>query len=120
MKTISSLLFAAILLCLSCPHAHTQEFGKIRALQQRADTVVRQKNSFVARVLTSYQVPHQTNEQGVVVRIQVEGEWHDVTAIEIIPLLNADTGAAPQVTAHELYFFTKEGVLDLVSELVLR
>ncbi|ABW67488.1 hypothetical protein [Desulfosudis oleivorans] len=123
MKTIPGLLFAAVLLCLSCPHAHAQEFGKIRALQQRADTVVRQKNSFVARVLDSYQIPHQINEQGVVVRIQVEEKWHDVTAIEIVPLLRenaVDVTAPREVTAHEIYFFTAEGVLDLVSELRIR
>ena len=97
-----------------------EEFGRVRALEQRADTVVRQKNSFVARVLTAYKIPHTVNEQGVVVRIHVDEQWHDVTAIEIVPLLKAENGTIHQVAAHELYFFTEAGILDLVSELTIR
>ncbi|MFZ5563530.1 MAG: hypothetical protein ACOZBW_05710 [Thermodesulfobacteriota bacterium] len=120
MKRLCIVMLGAVLLFPLPSFLHAQEFGKIRALQQRADTVVRQKNGFVARVLASYGIPHQVNEQGVVVRIQVDNRWYDVTAIEIVPLLKEGAGTPRQVTAHELYFFTAEGVLDLISELTIR
>ncbi len=62
-----------------------QEYGKIRALRERAAFVTKQKNEFVVRVLTSYKIPHETNDQGAVVRINMDDKWLSVTAIEIVP-----------------------------------
>ena len=105
---------------LALPTVQAQEYGKLRALQQRAAVVISQKNDFVARVLTSYKIPHERNAQGVVVRINLEKSWLDVKTIEIVPLLKESADNSRQVTAHELYFFTAEGILDLVSELIIR
>jgi hypothetical protein len=106
------------LLCLSV--AQAQEFGKIRALQQRAAYVTKIKNDFVARVLTSYKIPHDRNEQGVVVRINMDGKLQDITKIEIVPVLKESADKRQYVAAHELYFYTADGILDLVSELTIR
>jgi hypothetical protein len=97
-----------------------QEYGKIRALQQRAAYVTKQKNDFVARVLTSYGIPHERNAQGVVVRINMEGQWLDVTTIEIVPVLKETADNLKQVAAHELFFYTSGGIVDLVSALTIR
>lgn len=124
MKKIA-ILFLGMALCLSfMPQAVAQPYGQLRALQQRAETVAKQKNSFVALVLNAYKVPYQVNEQGVVARIQVQGKWHDVSAVEIVPLLinetsDAGSGATAQLKGHEIYFFTPEGILDLTSDLTV-
>ena len=112
-------LIAAFLSFASFSPGNAQEYGKIRALQQRAAYVVKQKNDFVARVLSSYAIPHERNAQGVVVRINMDGQWRDVTAIEIIPVLKAEE-TKQQITAHELFFFTDSGILDLFSDLTIR
>ncbi len=113
-------LLAVIFLLLCGPVAQAQEYGKIRALQQRAAVVTGQKNDFVARVLTSYKIPYERNDQGMVIRIKWKANWLDITAIEIVPVLQESADKLQQVTAHELYFYTSGGILDLVSELIIR
>jgi len=79
---------AALFLFLTfLPSGYTQEYGKIRALQQRAAYVVKLKNDFVANVLLSYRIPHERDAQGTVVRINIDDRWLDVTTIEIVPVL---------------------------------
>lgn len=113
-------LIAAVLVSLFLPAANAQEYGRIRALNQRAAHVIQQRNDFVAQVLTSYTIPHERNEQGAVVRIKMEGEWMDVSAVEIVPVLRESAEKRSQVMAHELLFYTARGVLYLVSELNVR
>ena len=118
-KICISLMMAVLLLCF-LPLAQAQEYGKIRALKQRAAYVTKQKNDFIVRVLTSYKILHETNEQGVVIRINMDEKWLDITAIEIVPVLKESANKSQQVAAHELYFFTANGILDVVSELTIR
>jgi hypothetical protein len=118
--TIRIYLFALVLFVVCLPAVHAQEYGKIRALQQRADFIIKLKNDFIARVLTSYTVPHERNAQGAVVRINMDGHWRDVTAIEIVPVLKEGVDKNQQVVAHELFFYTSDGILDVVSELTIR
>ncbi|MGV8057712.1 MAG: hypothetical protein AB2L12_06790 [Smithellaceae bacterium] len=106
------------LLCL--PVTQAQEYGKLRALQQRATFVTNQKNDFIARVLTSYKIPYERNTQNAIVRINIEKKWLDISAIEIVPILKESADKRQQVIAHELYFYTAGGILDLVSELIIR
>ena len=112
------LVLVLFLVCL--PALYAQEYGKVRALQQRADYVIKLRNDFVARVLTSYNIPHERNDRGVVVRINMDGRWLDVTAIEIVPVLRETADKHQQVSAHELLFYTADGILDLNSELTIR
>ena len=120
-KIIISLLAAVLLLSfLPLAQAQEQEFGKIRALKERAAYVIKQKNDFITKVLTSYKIPHEQNTEGVVVRINMDEKWMDVTAIEIVPVLKEAVDKRQQVAAHELYFFTANGILDVVSELTIR
>jgi hypothetical protein len=115
---LALLTVAFFLLCQ--PFAQAQEYGKIRAMQQRANFIINQKNDFVARVLTSYNIPYELNSQGVVVRINMEGEWFNIKTIEIVPILREAADNRRQVAAHELYFYTAHGILDLVSELIIK
>jgi hypothetical protein len=113
-------LLALILFLVCLPAVQAQEYGKIRALRQRAVYVIKQRNAFVVQVLTSYAIPHERNEQGAVVRINMDSRWLDVTAIEIVPVLKEGADKRRQVAAHELFFYTPEGILNLVSELTIR
>ena len=113
-------LLALIILFVSLPTVYAQEYGRMRAMQQRAATVIKQKNDFVSKVLTSYSIPHERNNEGVVVRIYKDNQWLDVTAIEIVPLLKEAADKRQQVTGQELLFYTSQGILDLVSEMTIR
>ena len=81
-----SILVSFVLLVLVLPQASAQNYGQIRALKRRADTVTQQKNYFVARVLSSYKIPCQVTEQGIVARLHIENRWYDVNQIEIVPV----------------------------------
>jgi hypothetical protein len=120
MKKIRIYLMALILLFVSLPVVHAQEYGKIRALQQRAANIIKQKNDFVARVLDSYTIPYERNAQSAVVRINMNGQWFDITAIEIVPVLKEAADRHQYVAAHEIFFYTANDILDLVSELKIR
>ncbi len=120
MKRITTSLLTAILLFSLLPLAQAQEYGKIRALQQRAAYVTKQKNDFVVRVLSSYKILHEVNKEGAVVRINMDNKWMDVTAIEIVPVLKESADKTQQVAAHELFFFTADGILDVISALTIR
>ena len=113
------ILVSFALLVLLLPQASAQNYGQIRALKRRADTVTHQKNSFVARVLSSYKIPYQTTEQGIVARLHIEDRWHDVDQIEIVPLTRKVDGGY-QVIAHEIFFYTEGEMLHLVSEVKIR
>jgi len=113
-------LLALIMLFVCLPAVHGQEYGRIRALQERAAFVIKQKNDFVSRVLTSYKIPYERNAEGVVVRIFTDKQWLDVTAIEIVPLLQEGADKRQQVSGQELLFYTSQGVLDLVAEMIIR
>lgn len=112
-------LIVLILVSVFLPAAHAQEYGKIRALNQRAAYIIQQRNDFVAQVLTSYTIPHERNEQGAVVRIRMDGEWLDVSSVEIVPVVRESAEKQRRVMAHELLFYTARGVLYLVSELAI-
>lgn len=109
------ILVSLILLVLLLPQASAQNYGQIRALKRRADTVTHQKNSFVARVLSSYKIPYQTTDQGIVARLHIEDRWHDVDQIEIVPVTREADGGY-QVIAHEIFFYSKGEILHLVAE----
>jgi hypothetical protein len=113
-------LIALILVSLCLPAAHAQEYGRVRALSQRAAHIISLRNDFVAQVLTSYTIPHERSEQGAVVRIKMDGEWLAVSSVEIVPVMRESAEKSRQVTAHELLFYTTGGILYLVSELTIR
>jgi hypothetical protein len=117
-------IFFGILILLALfvwglPQPSAQNYGQIRALKRRADTVTHQKNSFVARVLSSYKIPCQVTEQGIVARLHIENRWYDVNQIEIVPVMREVDGGY-QVIAHEIFFYTEGEILHLVSAVTIR
>jgi hypothetical protein len=119
MMKVYACWIALILVSAGLPAVHAQEYGKIRALDQRAAHVIKQRNDFVVQVLTSYTIPHELNEQGAVVRIKMEGQWLAVSAVEIVPVVRESAEKHQQVVAHELLFYTAKGILELRSELTI-
>jgi hypothetical protein len=113
-------MLTLMLLFICLQSVHAQEYGKIRALRQRADHVIKQKNDFIERVLTSYTIPHECNAQGTVIRINVDGQWLGVATIEIVPVLKKGAEKHQQVAAHKLLFYTADGILELVSDMTIR
>jgi len=91
----------------------------MRALNQRAAYIINQRNDFVAQVLTAYTIPHERNEQGAIVRINMDGEWLSVSTVEIVPVLRESTEKQRQIIAHEVLFHTARGTLYLTSELAI-
>jgi hypothetical protein len=119
MKALIHLL-ALVLLFVCLTPIHAQEYGKIRAMQQRAAQVIQLKNDFVARVLTSYAIPHERNTQGVVTRISMDSRWLNVDTIDIVPITAEASDKHQRLSYHELLFHTADGTLDLLSDLAVR
>ena len=114
-----NIILSCALLVLLLPEAWAQDYGQIRALKQRADTVSQQKNNFVARVLHSYNIPCQVTEEGIVARLHIQNRWYDVKQIEIVPVTREVEGGF-QVIAHEIFFYTEGDILHLVSAATIR
>jgi hypothetical protein len=116
-------LFIAVLIIIcvivTFSETYSQSYGRIRALKERAITVIQQKNNFVTRVLDSYGIPYERNDEGVVIRIGVDNQWNDVTRLDIVPLVNDDEKGF-RVTAHNIFFDTNRGMFHLVSQLIIR
>ena len=114
-----NIILSCALLVLLLPEAWAQDYGQIRALKQRADTVSQQKNNFVARVLHSYNIPCQVTQEGIVARLHIQNHWYDVKQIEIVPVTREVEGGY-QVIAHEIFFYTEGDILHLVSPATIR
>jgi hypothetical protein len=120
MKRSVSLLAVILFFLASLAPGYPQEYGKVRALQQRAEHIVKLKNDFVASVLTAYRIPHERNAQGMVVRINIDDRWLEVATVEIVPVVTETADKKGYVTAHEVLFTTAGGTLDLLSDMAIR
>jgi hypothetical protein len=113
------IIFSCALAVLLLPVAGAQNYGQIRALKNRAETVAHRKNHFVSRVLGSYNIPCQVTEEGIVARLHIQNRWYDVNQIEIVPV-TAEVEGGYQVIAHEIFFYTEGEVLHLVAAATIR
>ncbi len=93
--------------------------GQERAMKQRAAKVTQMKNKYVTRVLEFNNIPYQLTSDDIVVRLKIQGKWVEVSRIEIVPVATED-GNDLRVTGHELFFYTKDQILHLVSSLIIR
>jgi len=114
-----NIILSIAMLALLLPDLWAQNYGQIRALKDRADTVNSQKNNFVVRVLRSYKIPCQITDEGIVARLYIQNRWYDVNQIEIVPLTKEIEGGY-QVIAHEIFFYTESDILHLVSAATIR
>jgi hypothetical protein len=115
---LNIILWSALVVLL-LPDAWGQNYGQIRALKSRAETITQQKNQFVAQVLHSYNIPCQLTEEGIVARIHIQNRWYDVKQIDIVPITKEAEGGY-QVIAHDIFFYTEGDILHLVSAATIR
>ncbi|MEJ2364942.1 MAG: hypothetical protein P8075_08265 [Deltaproteobacteria bacterium] len=115
---LNIILWSALVVLL-LPDAWGQNYGQIRALKSRAETINQQKNQFVAQVLHSYNIPCQLTEEGIVARIHIQNRWYDVKQIDIVPITKEAEGGY-QVRAHDIFFYTEGDILHLVSAATIR
>ena len=114
-----NIILSCAVVVLLLPDGWAQNYGQIRALKRRAETVNQQKNHFVTQVLHSYNIPCQVTEEGIVARVHIQNRWYDVNQIEIVPLTRKVEGGY-QVIAHEIFFYTEDDILHLVSAATIR
>ena len=114
-----NIILSCAVVVLLLPDGWAQNYGQIRALKRRAETVNQQKNHFVTQVLHSYNIPCQVTEEGIVARVHIQNRWYDVKQIEIVPLTREVEGGY-QVIAHEIFFYTEGDILHLVSAATIR
>ena len=108
------IILSCALLVLLLPDLWAQNYGQIRAMKNRAETVTRQKNHFVVQVLRSYNIPCKVTEEGIVAQLHIQNHWYDVNQIEIVPITREIEGGY-EVIAHEIFFYTESDILHLVS-----
>jgi hypothetical protein len=106
------------LLFLVLPQVWAQNYGQIRALKNRAETVTHQKNHFVTQVLRSYNILCQVTEEGIVARLHIQNRWYDVNQIEIVPVTKEVEGGY-RVIAHDIFFYTESDILHLFSAAII-
>jgi len=114
-----NVIVSCALVVFALPALWGQDYGQIRALENRAETVTQQKNHFVARVLHSYNIPCQVTEEGIVARLRIRNRWYDVNQIEIVPVIREVKGGY-QVIAHDIFFYAEGDILHLVSAATIR
>ena len=114
-----NIILSCAVVVLLLPDGWAQNYGQIRALKRRAETVNQQKNHFVTQVLHSYNIPCQVTEEGIVARVHIQNRWYDVKQIEIVPVTKEAEGGY-QVIAHDIFFYTDGDILHLVSAATIR
>jgi hypothetical protein len=112
------IIFLLFFFCsISTPNARAQ--GQIRALKERADTVCKRKNRFVAKVLNQYAINYYVDKHGIITMINFTGDWLKVMRVDVVPMvkkgLNMD-----EVVGHEVFIYTDRQTVRLLSYLKVR
>ena len=109
------------LLCslLLAPRVQARSPGQIKAMNQRADTVIRQKNRFVTKVLQKHGISCETDINGMITRINTHGDWVPVRKLDIVPVPK-EGGEADEVVGHEVLIYTYGETVRLFSDIKVR
>ena len=102
---------------ISVPRAEAQ--AQIRALKERADTVSKRKNRFVAMVLNQYGINYCIDKHGIVTRINFTGVWLKVIRIDVVPMVKKSL-EVDEVVGHEIFIYTDRETVHLLSYLKVR
>jgi len=115
---ISFIIFSLFIFC-SVPVSQAKSQGQIRAMKERADTVSKRKNRFVAKVLNQSGINYTIDRYGIVTRINVTGEWRNVTRTDVVPVVRKGP-AEDEVIGHEIFIYTDKETVHLLSYLKVR
>ena len=109
------------LLCslLLAPRVQARSAGQIKAMKQRADSVIKQKNRFVTKVLQKHGISCETDINGMITRINAHGDWVPVRKLDIVPVPKAG-GEADEVVSHEVLIYTDGETVRLFSDIKVR
>jgi len=115
---ISFIVFSLFIFC-SVPVSQAKSPGQIRAMKERANTVSKRKNRFVAKVLNQYGINYTIDRYGIITRINVTGEWRNVTRIDVVPMVRKGP-AVDKVIGHEIFIYTDKETVHFLSHLKVR
>ena len=115
---ISFIVFSLFIFC-SIPAPQAKAQGQIRALKERADTVSKRKNRFVARVLNQSGISYTVDRYGIVTRINFTGDWLKVMRIDVVPMVRKSP-VVDEVVGHEIFIYTDKETIHLLSYLKVR
>ena len=101
------------------PVSQAKSPGQIRAMKERAGTVSKRKNRFVAKVLNQSGINYTIDRYGIVTRINVTGEWRNVTRIDVVPMVRKGP-KIDEVIGHEVFIYTYKETVHLLSYLKAR
>jgi hypothetical protein len=79
--------------------------GQIKAMNERADTVIKQNNWFVTKVLCEHGISRETDSDGMITRINAHGDWLPVRRVDIVPAPK-EGGEGDEVAGHEVLIYT--------------
>ena len=112
------IIFIFFIFCLiPVPQAKAQ--GQIRAMNERADTVSKRKNRFVARVLNQHGINYCVDKYGIVTMINFTGDWLKVVRIDVVPMVKK-RAKVDEVVGHEVFIYTDKETVRLLSYLKVR
>jgi len=115
---ISFIVFLLFIFCfIPIPQAKAQ--GQVRAMKERADTVSKRKNRFVARVLNQSGISYTVDRYGIVTRINFTGDWLKVMRIDVVPMVRKSP-VVDEVVGHEIFIYTDKETIHLLSYLKVR
>jgi len=115
---ISFIVFS-LFIFYSIPAPQAKAQGQIRALKERADTVSKRKNRFVARVLNQSGISYTVDRYGIVTRINFTGDWLKVMRIDVVPMVRKSS-VVDEVVGHEIFIYTDKETIHLLSYLKVR
>ena len=101
------------------PRVQARLPGQIKAMNQRADTVIKQRNRFVTKVLREHGISCETDMNGMITRINAHGDWLPVRKLEIVPVPKKG-GEADEVVGHEVFMYTDGETVRLFSDIRVR
>lgn len=101
------------------PGVQAQSSGQIKAMNQRAETVIKQKNRFVTKVLREHGISCETDLEGMITGIYAHGDWLAVRKLDIVPVPKEDDEAG-EVVGHEVFIYTDGETIRLFSESKVR
>ena len=108
--------FAVLLVCSVYlgRGVQAQSPGQIKAMNQRADTVIKQKNRFVAKVLREHGISCESGLDGMNTGINAHGDWLPVRRVDIVPVPK-EGGEGDEVVGHEVLIYTDGKTVRLFS-----
>ena len=115
---ISFIVFSLFIFC-SIPASQAKAQGQVRAMKERADTVSKRKNRFVARVLNQSGISYTVDRYGIVTRINFTGDWLKVMRIDVVPMVRKSS-VVDEVIGHEIFIYTDKETIHLLSYLKVR